>query len=175
MGLQQDLGFRFSPPNAFQRGMQRTAATKAGSWVFQRTLYKIDRPLHRWTNGAVTAPGLLTGLPVVMLTTTGAKSGLARTMPVAGIPYGDDLVVVGTNYAQPKTPAWVFNLLAHRRATVAYRALELDVVAHKVAPADMDSVWQAAGVVYPGFPKYRERIGDSREIHAFVLRRPPAD
>ena len=75
----------------------------------------IDRPLHRWTGGRLTAPGLLAGLPVIMVTTTGARSGLARTMPLAGIPVADDLAVVGSNFAQARTPAWVQLAELYRR------------------------------------------------------------
>lgn len=169
MGLQQELGYRFRPPNAVQHALQRTASTRAGSWLFQRTLYRVDRPLHRWTNGKVTLPGLATGLPVVMLTTTGAKSGLPRTMPVAGIPFGDDLVILGTNYAQERTPGWVFNLLKDPRAVVAWKSTSVSALASPIASDRMDEVWQAASRVYVGFPKYRERTTGSRQVHAFLL------
>lgn len=169
MGVQQELGFTFRPPNPVQHALQRTASTRGGSWLFQRTLYRIDRPLHRWTGGRVTLPGLATGLPVIMLTTTGAKSGLKRTMPVAGIPFGDDLVILGTNYAQQNTPGWVFNLLQDPRAVIEWKSTRVEVVASVVDVDRMDEVWQAAGRVYVGFPKYRERTSGSREVQAFVL------
>jgi deazaflavin-dependent oxidoreductase (nitroreductase family) len=169
MGLQQELGFRFTPPNPVQHALQRTASTRAGSWLFQRTLYRIDRPLHRWTQGRITLPGMATGLPVIMLTTTGAKSGLPRTMPVAGIPFGDDLVILGTNYAQQNTPGWVFNLLKDPQATVAWKSTSVPVNAALVGSDRMDEVWQAAGRVYVGFPKYRERTSGSRQVQAFWL------
>lgn len=173
MGLQTALGFRWSPPNPVQRSMQRVGATKAGGWTFQRTLYRVDRPLHRWSDGRLTLPGMLTGLPVIMLTTTGAKTGLPRTMPVAGIPLDDDLVILGTNFAQGRTPGWVANLEAQPRATVTWRATQVTVDAHRVPSDDMEQVWRASARVYSGFPKYRERIADSREVRAFVL--TPAD
>lgn len=169
MGLQQALGFQFVPPNPVQHALQRTASTRAGSWLFQRTLYRVDRPLHRWTKGKVTLPGLATGLPVIMLTTTGAKSGLPRTMPVAGIPFGDDLVILGTNYAQQHTPGWVFNLVKHPQAVVDWKSTSVPVVASRIANDRMDEVWQAAGRVYVGFPKYRERVSGSRQVQAFLL------
>ncbi|CAB4958588.1 MAG: nitroreductase family deazaflavin-dependent oxidoreductase [Actinobacteria bacterium] len=169
MGLQDALGFTFQPPNIAQRGMQRVGSSTAGAWVFQRTLYRIDRPLHRWSDGRLTVPGVLTGLPVIMLTTTGAKSGLERTMPVAGIPYASDLVVLGTNYAQVPTPGWVFNLLAHPQATVAWKSSTCRVVARRVPPEEMEAVWLASEAVYSGFPKYRDRLAESRSVTAFVL------
>lgn len=169
MALQQELGFRFTPPNPVQHALQRAASTRSGSWLFQRTLYRIDRPLHRWSKGKVTVPGLVTGLPVIMLTTTGARSGLQRTMPVAAIPFGDDLVILGTNYAQEHTPGWVFNLLKEPHAAVTWQSTTVPVIASRLASEHMDEVWRAAGRVYVGFPKYRERISGSRQVQAFIL------
>jgi len=169
-GLQHALGFRFTPANAVQRVLQRSASTRAGAWVFQRTLYRVDRPLYRWSHGRLTAPGVTTGLPVIMLTTTGAKSGLPRTMPVAAIPFQGDLAVVGTNFAQAKTPGWVFNLLAHPEAEVTWRDRSAAVRAERIPAEQMPELWDAAAAVYTGFPKYRERIGQSREVKAFALR-----
>ena len=50
---------RYAPrlANRPQQAMQRAGSTRAGSWLFQRTLYRVDRPLYRWTNGRVTLPG----------------------------------------------------------------------------------------------------------------------
>lgn len=169
MGLQDALGFRFRRPNPAQRGMQFLGASKPGAWVLQRTLYRLDRPLHDWSNGRLTLPGILTGLPVVMLTTRGAKSGLERSMPVAAIPLGDDLVVLGTNYGQERTPGWVFNLLAEPRCSVTWRDSRVPARAERVDPQDMEAVWAAAERVYVGFPRYRARVGGSRDIRAFRL------
>ncbi len=170
MGLQQELGFRYSGPNALQRSLQQLASTKSGSRAFQRTLYHVDRPLHRWTGGRVTLPTVVIGLPVVMLTTTGARTGLMRTMPVAAIPFEDDLAVLGTNFGQPRTPGWVANLSKEPRATVAWRGRSVEVAAMPVPQTDVERLWRTAGRVYLGFPKYRERIGGRRDIRAFVLR-----
>ena len=162
------LASLFVPTVSAQRAVQRMASTRAGSWVFQRTLYRIDRPLHRWTGGRLTAPGLLAGLPVIMVTTTGARSGLPRTMPLAGIPCGDDLAVVGSNFAQPSTPAWVHNLEADPRATVVWRDRSVAVRARPATEAEREVVWARGAQVYGGFSKYRERITD-RTVRIFVL------
>lgn len=148
--------------------MQRLAASRAFAWLFQRTLYRLDRPLHRLTGGRITVPGLLAGLPVILLTTTGAKSGLLRTMPVAGVPHGDDLAVLGTNYAQPRNPGWVHNLQAHPDAQVTWMDITVPVHARAASPQEAEQVWRNAGEVYSGFSAYRSRIRH-REIKIFVL------
>lgn len=152
------------------------AATRAGSWIFQRTLHRIDRPLYRWTNGRLTAPGLLAGLPVIMVTTTGARSGQLRAMPLAGIPVGEDLAIVGSNFAQPRTPAWVYNLEADARAQVTWRDRVVPVRARPASPAERETVWARGAEVYGGFAAYRRRITE-RTVRIFVLEvdpdRPP--
>ena len=173
MDLREELDFFPSSANSVQRGLQSAAQTKAGAWVFQRTLYRIDRPLHRWSKGRYTIPWVVTGLPIIMLTSIGAKSGLARTMPVAGIPlegeHGGDVAVLGTNYAQPKSPAWVFNLTAHPECTVAWRDRSASAVAIPIVePEDLEVLWGKATQIYSGFAAYRERI-NHREVKMFRL------
>lgn len=168
MGLQRDLDYRVGLPNPLQRGVQAVAATKPGSWALQRTLYRLDRPLFRWTDGRVTLPGILTGLPVLMLTTTGAKSGQPRTMPVGGIPVGSDIALLGTNFAQARTPAWAVNLEAHPQARVSWRGRALDVMARPADEAEREEAWTAAARYYRGFADYRRRIED-RQVRIFVL------
>ena len=63
------------------------------------------------------------------LTTTGRKSGQPRTTHLIAMPYGDNLALLGTNFGQERTPAWVLNLEADPRATVSYRGPDRDVVA----------------------------------------------
>lgn len=170
-GLCHELGFAPRRGNSVQMAMQRAAKTKAGSWTFQRTLYRVDRPLYRWTKGRLTVPDLATGVPVIMLTTTGAKSGLARTMPVAGIPDPDTdgIFIMGTNYAQPRTPAWVFNLEAEPRCEVSWRGRNALAVAHAVTDArEREQAWSRASEFYLGFTDYRKRISD-REVRIFRL------
>lgn len=171
MGIQHDIGFVAEQPNVVQRGMQRVASTRIGSWVFQRTLFLLDRPLHRWTRGRLTVPGLVAGLPVVLLTTTGARTGRPRTMPLAAVPFGDDVAIIGTNYGQPRTPGWVHNLVADPRATLTWRDRTVDVVATPIAGDQMDDLWRAAAGFYSGFARYRDRI-TGRDVRAFVLERP---
>ena len=82
MGLISELDYEVKDANAIQRVTQKVASSRPGSWVFQRTMYPVDKALFRLTDGRLTVPGLLAGLPVIMLTTTGAKTGQDRTMPL---------------------------------------------------------------------------------------------
>lgn len=168
MGTLHELGYDVGTANAVQRAVQRVAATRPAAWVFQRTLYAVDKPLYRWSKGRITVPGLVAGLPVVLLTTTGARSGQPRTMPLVGIPIGDDLAVIGSNYGQERTPGWVHNLEADPAATVEWRAARVDVTARPAGPAEADRAFEIGARFYPGFATYRERAAH-RTIRVFVL------
>lgn len=172
MGVQQELDYQVGSANAVQRAMQRIASTPPAAWVFQRTLSPIDKLLFGWTGGRVTVPGLVAGLPVILLTTTGRTSGEPRTMPLLGVPIGDDLAVIGTNYGQQRTPGWVYNLEADPTADVEYRDRTVTVRARLADDAESDRAFELAAGVYPGYLRYRVT---HRDIRVFVLEPAPAD
>jgi hypothetical protein len=84
MGSAEAIGYEVEPCNLVQRGMQRVASSKPGAWALSKILHHADRRLFAWSKGRITVPGMVAGLPVLMVTTTGAKSGQARTMPLLG-------------------------------------------------------------------------------------------
>lgn len=168
MGLASDLGYSYRSPNAFQRAMQAFGSTTGGAWFFSKTLRHLDRVMHAITKGRTSTPEVLAGLPVVLVTTTGRKTGQARTSPLIAPPLGDTIALVGTNFGQADTPAWVLNLEADPDATVEHHGVTLDV---RARPADEDEraeIWRSAGGVYGGYVKYQQRIA-GREIRLFVL------
>jgi deazaflavin-dependent oxidoreductase (nitroreductase family) len=168
MGLLTDLGYELEPANAAQRLTQKVAASRPGAWTAQRILYPIDKIVFKISTGRLTVASLTAGLPVIMLSTTGAKSGQQRTMPLVGTPFGDGLAVIGSNYGQERTPGWVYNLEANPSATVSYRDTSVDVVARRLADVDADRVFEIAAATYPGYGQYRHRA-DHRVIKVFVL------
>jgi deazaflavin-dependent oxidoreductase (nitroreductase family) len=89
-------------------------------------------------------------------------------MPLLGIPMGEGLVVLGTNFGQDPTPGWVYNLRADPKATVAYRSTSVDVVARRASDDETETAFALAARVYPAFNEYRNRIA-GREAEAFVL------
>ena len=124
--------------------------------------------LFRLTSGRLTVPGLMAGLPVIMLTTTGAKTGEARTMPLLGIPMDDDMAVIGSNYGQRSTPGWVYNLRAKPEAKVAHGSESVEVTARPASEAETEQAFEAGAAFYGGFPEYRKRASH-REIEVFIL------
>ncbi len=152
----------------WQRLVQRIAYSRPGVWFFSRTLHYIDLPLLRLTRERVSLSSILTGLPVVTLTTTGAKSGAPRTMPVLGIPDGDRFVVIASSWGRRKHPAWRHNLRAHPQATISTNGRTATYVARETEGEERDMFWRRAVALYPGFLAY-ERTASNRRISVFVL------
>lgn len=158
----------FADANPAQRGVRRFAASGPGSWVFARLAHRLDRPLYRWTGGRHTLASLVSGLPVVMLTTTGARSGQPRTVPLLGIPDGDAVAVIASNFGQAHHPGWYHNLRAHPEAEISIAGVKRRV---RAVPADGERrarIWEAGLRTYPGFAQY-ERRASHRQITVFVL------
>ena len=98
--------------------MRTFAATNLGSAVFRPTAHHLDRFASKLTGGKRSFAGLVTGVPAVTLTTTGAKSGEPRSVAVYGIPHPDGLAVIASNWGGAKHPAWYHNLKANPAITV---------------------------------------------------------
>jgi deazaflavin-dependent oxidoreductase (nitroreductase family) len=148
--------------------MRRTAAARPMSWLYARTLQHVDRFVYRLTKGRSTFTAQAAGLPVVMLTTTGARTGRPRTAPLVGISDGTGVIVIGTNYAQSPLPAWARNLRANPRATLDVDDVARDVRAREVTDeTEREAYWAKGAAIYPGFAQYRTRL--TREIPMFRL------
>jgi deazaflavin-dependent oxidoreductase (nitroreductase family) len=154
--------------NAFQRYLRMFAASGPGSWMFARSAHHIDRPVYRLTRGRHTFGSLVAGLPVVMLTTTGARSGLPRTVPVLGIPSDDGLAIIASNFGQYRHPAWYHNLRANPEVDVAVDGVQRHVRAVEATGDRRARIWNEGLRTYPGFDQYEERASH-RQISVFVL------
>ena len=158
----------YAQASLLQRSLRRFGASGPGSWLFARVLHRIDRPVHRLTRGRHTFASLLAGIPVVMLTTTGARSGAARTVPVLGLPTRDGLVVIASNFGQARHPAWHHNLRANPAATVTVAGVSHAVRAVEARDEQRARIWDEGLKVYPGWSQY-ERRASHREITVYVL------
>ncbi len=157
----------------FHSLMQRTAASRPGAWLLSRTLHHLDRAVLKLTGARATLTGILSGTPVVILTTHGAKSNLPRTLPLLFIRDDGDpktFAVVATNWGQPHLPGWYFNLKAHPRATGSIRGQVAEYVAHEASGEEYEKYWQRAVDTYFGFRLYQQRAA-RRRIPIIVLTR----
>ncbi|CAN7445908.1 nitroreductase family deazaflavin-dependent oxidoreductase [Knoellia sp. LjRoot47] len=169
MGLASDLGYHHSTANPAQAAVRWLGGTRAGGWVFSRTLRHLDTAVSRLTGGRHSAPGLLTGIAVLTVTTTGRRSGARRTSHLIATPLAGDLALLGTNFGQESTPAWVLNLEADSECTLTYRGRSIRAQARPATPAEVDEVFARAATFYDGYRRYRSRINDRRRVRVFVL------
>ena len=154
--------------NVLQQVLRRFAASGPGPWLFARVLHRIDRPVHRLTRGRYTFASLVSGIPVVMLTTTGARSGQPRTVPVLGIPADGTLAVIASNFGRERYPGWCHNLRHDPDAVVVVDGTRRRVHAVEAQGERRARIWAEGLRVYPGFDQY-ERRAAHRRIVVFVL------
>jgi deazaflavin-dependent oxidoreductase (nitroreductase family) len=136
--------------------------------VFSKVLRRLDDVVVRASRGRTSAPEVLAGLPVLDITTTGRRSGAPRRTHLIAVPYADTLALLGTNFGQRGTPAWVLNLEADPRLMVSHHGTTLPAVARAADDAERAAVLAGSAAVYGGYLKYQERI-TGRHLRVFVL------
>lgn len=160
-----------SPYSARQLFWQRLASLQVVAWICARLLPGIDRAMFRLSGRRTTLTAALSGLPITMLTTTGARSGLRRSVPLVYIRDDQDaqrLVLVGSNFGQPHLPAWYYNLKANPRAECVTRGVRRVYSATEASEETYQRLWQRAQRTYLGFTLYRQRI-THRHIPIMIL------
>jgi deazaflavin-dependent oxidoreductase (nitroreductase family) len=160
----------FDDASLFHRAMRGVAATKAGRVFFRPTAHRLDQLVSKLTGGKHSFAGITAGLPTVILTTTGAKSGKPRTVALLGIPHLDGVAVVAANYGDARHPGWYHNLKANPAARVTIEGDTWDATARIATPGEREEIWAKGVELYPGLTKEREWAGN-RQIEAFVLKR----
>jgi deazaflavin-dependent oxidoreductase (nitroreductase family) len=113
--------------------------------------------------------GSLMGMPMLLLTTTGRKTGQPRTTPMPFYAKGDDYVIVGSNNGEPRDPAWWLNLQADVHARVQILGDEIDVRARLAGTAERERLWPELLAFNPRYAVYEKRT--TREIPVVVLSR----
>jgi deazaflavin-dependent oxidoreductase (nitroreductase family) len=158
----------FEGAHPVQRAMRRLAASGPGSRVFAPLMHRLDRPVFRLTGGRTTLGGLVSGLPVGLLTTTGARSGRPRTVPLLVLPSSEGPAVIASNWGRAGAPAWERNLRAEPAATLAVRGAAVPVRGVAADGERRARIWCEALEVYPGYGAY-ERRAAGRPIGVYVL------
>jgi deazaflavin-dependent oxidoreductase (nitroreductase family) len=118
------------------------------------------------TNGGAVADF---GGDLLLLTTTGAKSGEPRLSPLAYLTIDGKTIIFGSYAGAPKDPAWVHNLRANARAHIEVGADSYDVRAHELPPAERDEILPKVLALVPVFADYQSKT--SRVIPLFELTR----
>jgi deazaflavin-dependent oxidoreductase (nitroreductase family) len=121
----------------------------------------------RANDGKVT--GQFANANLLLLTTTGAKSGQPRVSPLAYFRIDGKLIIIGSFAGAPVNPAWVHNLRADPRARVEVGTDDFDVTARELPAAERDALFEKVAAAAPGFAEYQSKT--DRVIPLFELRR----
>ena len=116
--------------------------------------------------------GMWEGRPLLLLTTTGAKSGQHRTSPMMYLREGGHLYVFASKAGAPAHPAWYHNLLAHPEVTVELGPEKFDAIARPVTGKAHDEIYTRWAEQYPQFREYQEKT--TRTIPVIELERRKA-
>jgi deazaflavin-dependent oxidoreductase (nitroreductase family) len=119
----------------------------------------------RSNHGIVGGP--FEGQPLLLLTTTGAKTGLLRTTPLIYMSDGDHLVVFASNGGSTTPPAWYRNLIAHPRVTVEVADRVCGAEAHELSGQDRERLWNLQVAAQPEFAVFQARA--ARRIPVIAL------
>lgn len=149
---------------AFAVARSKQVRLLAGPKVFGRA----DRWLLGHTGGRHSLTGAA-GLPSMLLTTTGRRTGELRTVALLYVADGGDLVVVASNWARDGHPSWSENLLADPRAQVACRAGRFGVRTRLCGEEERRRRWPALVAAMPLWRDYEQLT--PRELRVFVLER----
>ena len=117
-------------------------------------------------NGGETS-GPFAGAPLLLLTSTGAKSGETRTSPVVHTRDGDRYVIIASKAGADTNPNWFHNLVANPRATIEVGADTIPVVATVAEGDERTRLYDAQAALMPNFAEYAEKT--TRQIPVFIL------
>jgi deazaflavin-dependent oxidoreductase (nitroreductase family) len=162
------IDFRQQRPGPLHRLVRRAAAIIPMSFVPPRALPRLDSEVFRLSHRRTTFSACVSGLPIVMLTTTGARSGQPRSLPVLALPDGDRLVVIGSNFGRPQHPGWYYNLRAHPLAVVTWEGSEVEMRARELKGDEREQYLARSHESYPWWEQYHRRAAP-RQIPVIML------
>ena len=135
-----------------------------------RTLIRCVSATHRFwyrlTGGAI--GGKLGKAPMLLLTTTGRKSGRRRTTPLLYLADGENMVVIASNGGSDRDPGWWVNLKHNPRAEVQVRRARKTVTAEKASAEEKGRLWPLITDMYGGYEGYQRRT--TRDIPVVILK-----
>lgn len=150
-----------------RRLMNRLDASQQALGRFLHALSAIHLAVYRSTGGRLTGTSVMPSGGMILLTTTGRKTGEPRTVPLLSLRHGDDWLIAASNAGLEKPPAWLFNLRANPAATVQAGRDTAWVTAEVADDATRAALWPLFLRAYPGYADHEKRA--SRDIPIVVL------
>lgn len=131
-----------------------------------RVAAKFNIFLYRKSNGRLGAKFPRSHAPICLLTTTGRKSGLARTTPLLYLQDGDRVIVVASQGGMSRHPDWYFNIVADRKVTIDIGGDARAMVARVATPEERAELWPKLVEMYPRYDEYQART--TRELPVVI-------
>jgi deazaflavin-dependent oxidoreductase (nitroreductase family) len=147
---------------------------KIARWIASRpwltnirpVVVSVDKGLYKLTKGRVTLVGIA-GMPSLILTVTGRKTGMPRQAALLYVPDGDDILLVGSNWGGPGHPLWTLNLMANPEATVNIKGRIREMKARLLSDEERTAIWPHLTKTWPVYDSYQAKTG--RELRVFRL------
>ena len=144
------------------------AAFRFNSNWLSGLLHHIDKPFIYLSGGRTSLSSLLTGVPVVVLSTTGAKSGLMRRSPLFSLIDEERFILIASSFGRKNNPGWYYNLLANPQASLVYKGKSGEYLAREAEGEERERYWHEAIQQYPGYRNYAQ-WASHRRIPVIVL------
>jgi deazaflavin-dependent oxidoreductase (nitroreductase family) len=125
---------------------------------------------NRQTIEEFRANGRKSSRPLLLLTTTGAKSGKRHTTPLMYLPDGDRMAIFASKGGNPRNPDWYHNLVANKEVTVEVDGQTYTTEAVVAEPDERDRLYARQSELYPNFAEYQSLV--KRRIPVVILNRP---
>jgi deazaflavin-dependent oxidoreductase (nitroreductase family) len=148
----------------FTRALLPIVTSRIGASFFRKWMHRVDVPLLRLTGGRVS---FASAYPVLLLSTTGARSGKERTVPLLYVDWGGGFGVIGTRFGSQQHPGWYHNLRKNPEAVVEINGERYECIARETDGDERVEIWQAATQMYEGYDEYAPRA--KRKIPVLVL------
>ena len=134
--------------------------------ALQNAVTRVHTALYRASKGVV--GGSIAGSPVLLLTTTGRRSGRQRTVPLLYLMDGANVVLVASNGGAVRDPTWWLNLQTTSDAWIQIKGIRRRVKVERASAVEKQRLWPRLTAMYPGYKRYQE-ITD-RDIPVVILR-----
>ena len=124
-----------------------------------KLMSQVNTAVYRWTGGLLgstwrVGSAFPWGIPVLLLTTIGRKSGQPRTLPLLFIEEGDHIIIVASRGGLPSEPLWYKNLVANPECDVQIKRRKLKAKARTASPEEREALWPKLVAHYPDFASY---------------------
>ena len=96
---------KYTQRNWIQKTLLKFTSSKIGARIASRILHPIDKAILKLSKNQSSLTSIISGIPVIVLTTTGAKSGKLRTVPLLGVIKGEDVFLIASNWGQARHPS----------------------------------------------------------------------